>query len=473
MKETSAKPSASINLPPEVAAKYEVTSTLGRGGMGVVLAARHRITKQAVAIKLLLTDKLENQTAILRFKQEAEAASKLSHQNVIQVYDFGVDKGVEYLVMEHVSGKSLAEEIANGKLTVERFIDIFTQVCSGLSHAHRNGVVHRDLKPSNILISQRDGEPDVAKIADFGIAKLTSDGSTQQLTHTGEICGSPLYMSPEQCMGQPADIRSDIFSLGCVMYEAITGEVPHAGSNTLATIHKRANEEARTFTECGVTFPARIEQIVLRCLEKNPDIRYQSAEDLMKALQSDSVDTRYRTKQKPLKVVTLFLGLGIVSALAIAGYTVVSKDSNHSGVTNPQLRSAMKQRQIATALLDQHKPDEARKHLEAALSLLKTAPRDEDFKAEKAAFLQEFERLLFEQGAPDASAVKKKKESRTRGGAPASPAPDAELAEEDSAKKASVRGRPLLQGATQKQLDAPGVAAPAPASLEDVMRILQ
>jgi serine/threonine protein kinase len=501
MRDASVKSTGPINLPPEVAAKYEVTSTLGRGGMGVVLAARHRITKQNVAIKLLLTDKLENQTAILRFKQEAEAASKLSHPNVIQVYDFGVDDGVEYLVMEHVSGRSLAEEIAEGKLTVHRFLNLFTQVCAGLSHAHRNGVVHRDLKPSNILISVRDGETDIAKIADFGIAKLTSDGSTQQLTQTGEICGSPLYMSPEQCMGQTADIRSDIFSLGCVMYEAITGEVPHAGSNTLATIHKRANEEARSFTECGITFPARLEQVVLRCLEKNPDVRYQSADDLLKALQSDAPEPAYRTAQKPFKVKrSVRIGLAIAGVLAFVAYSLTGSVPRQIAGAHPQLIPAIKEREMAATLLNQHKPEEARKHLEIALIALKNAPRDEAFNVEKAAFLQEFERLLFEQGSPGKqSPARKSKQNkqmaRTRGDEPA-PTEDfggsAQGEDEPSDKKQVVRGRPMLQGATRQpgsvpmpeedalnnfapQSVAPGSASTeaAPTTLEDVLKVLQ
>lgn len=433
-----------MSLPAELMAKYEPLSLLGEGGMGVVYEARHRLTGQTVAIKLLRNEKAQQQTAILRFKQEAEAASKLSHPNVIQVFDFGVcDQGIEYLIMEFVSGHNLSDAIKVRALEPQELVDTFVAICSGLAHAHRNGVVHRDLKPSNILISSRVGEKDTPKIADFGIAKMTSDGSTQHLTKTGEICGSPLYMSPEQCMGRPADIRSDIYALGCVMYEAITGAVPNAGDNTLETIHRRTNEAPRTFTECGVTFPDEIERIVLKCLELQPANRYQSADELSTDLQN-----AFSVRTEPAKSRPKRMAVQVAVAIALACVVYVAyplyKNGVNSNATNESLEIATAERKKAAEFLDQNNFVEGRKHLSMALQSLKTAPRDEAFAEEKKAFMEQFSRLLFEeQQVPKQETDAKKQDSKKE-----------VKAKQKGKSRAPASPAPLLQGATN------GVIAP-------------
>jgi tRNA A-37 threonylcarbamoyl transferase component Bud32 len=365
-----------IALPDELSTKYELLSEIGVGGMGVVYKARHRLTNKIVAIKLLRSDKATNPSVVLRFKQEAEAASKLAHPHVIIVHDFGVSEATAYLVMEFVDGKDLAQVIRTEEISFERFKSIFIQVCDGLAQAHHHGIVHRDLKPSNILISTRTGEKECAKIADFGIAKLLNDETTQHLTKTGEICGSPLYMSPEQCTGRPADFRSDIFSLGCMMYEAITRQVPNAGENTLETIHRRSTEQPRTFTECGVTFSGAIEKIVMRCLERNPADRYQSVDELRADLERGKVTSSPRASSSWI----LRAGIAAVAtAIVMFGPTMMKQTELD------QARSARKQ---AEALMENGNLVGARKMLiDDALKHLQKAPHDQAFKDERTTFI--------------------------------------------------------------------------------------
>lgn len=404
----------SIAIPAELVSKYEITALLGEGGMGVVYAARHKITGRHVAIKLLRQEQANNATAHLRFKQEAEAASKLSHPNVTQVFDFGVSSdGLEYLILEYVSGKNLAEIVRERPLQPEEFIEFFTQICSGLAHAHRNGIIHRDLKPSNILISRREGEPDLAKIADFGIAKITTDGTTQHLTKTGEICGSPLYMSPEQCTGRPADIRSDIFALGCMMYESITGAVPNAGENTLETIHRRTSEQARPFCDAGISFPPGIEAVVLRCLAIDPSQRYQSVEELQDELQHALTSKSNRAPRAHNRKPAALIVCSVAPALAIlglVGFTLLRAQPPVSGdgekklpphvvqsgnrQRNPQVEAAAKERLQAERLMGRGDYSAAKQHLKKALISLKAAPHDEAFTAEWDAFTMSLTSLL-------------------------------------------------------------------------------
>jgi serine/threonine protein kinase len=372
-------------LSADLETKYEVLSELGTGGMGVVYKARHRLTNRIVAIKLLQSQSDRNM--VLRFRQEAEAASRLAHPNVITVHDFGVSDETAYLVMEYVEGTDLAHLIGKEKISPERFKNIFLQVCNGLAEAHEQGIVHRDLKPSNILLTKGEGGRDVAKIADFGIAKLTADQTSQHLTKTGEICGSPLYMSPEQCIGQPADFRSDIFSLGCVMYESVTGEVPNAGENTLETIHRRGTEPPRTFTECGITFSKPLERIILRCLEKDPAMRYQSVVQLRDDLQSEQLSAqttaaRFRSSKRAMKIAALSAACVVVLAGG-AQFTQNMLDAN----ANPQVKQAAVLRASAEKAIETGDLDAARRILMSEVyPLLQKAHRDKYFKAERGMF---------------------------------------------------------------------------------------
>ncbi len=273
-----------------VADKYEIVSMVGQGAMGALYKARHVEIGREVAVKVIHDRPSTNPAQFARFKQEARLAASLSHPNLCETYDYGeLPDGRGYQIMGFINGKSLAEHLkTSGVFAPERAIKLMIQICDGLKHAHNKNLVHRDLKPSNIMLSDESGV-DFVKIVDFGIAKMVSPGDlpqSQSLTQTGEVFGSPLYMSPEQCQGYPLDARTDIYSLGCVLYELLTGSVPFKGDNAVQTILKHLNEKPQSFdvVRPDLSFDKRLEDIVHKCLQKNADHRYQTAEELQRAL---------------------------------------------------------------------------------------------------------------------------------------------------------------------------------------------
>lgn len=265
-----------------VGGRYEVVSLLGHGGMSTVYLVKQILMKKVMALKMMQAHLATNEKSMQRFQQEAMAASKLEHRNIISIHDFGItEEDDPYLVMDYLQGTTLSDEIQKqGRLSIERIVRIFTQVCDALEHAHKNGVIHRDLKPSNIMLVESDGQKDFVKIVDFGIAKLVpQEGEEiQQLTQTGEIFGSPLYMSPEQCMGKGQDARSDIYSLGCVIYEAVTGHPPLVGTTVIETMLMHMNNVPegleKTIKDKRLREP--LEMIIFGAVAKDPGKRYQS-----------------------------------------------------------------------------------------------------------------------------------------------------------------------------------------------------
>ncbi|HEY9868296.1 MAG TPA: serine/threonine-protein kinase, partial [Candidatus Obscuribacterales bacterium] len=274
-----------------IADRYQILDVLGQGGWGVVYHAVHTLMDREVAIKLLHARFLEDETNRKRFQQEAQAVSRLSHPNIIGVHDFGMTpEGHHFLVMDFVKGTTLASILdQEGFLPVDRALPIFIQICAGLAHAHENGIIHRDLKPGNIMIVPVFEGDELVKILDFGVAKVMpkAGGRVQQLTLTGEIFGTSLYLSPEQCMGRSLDPRSDIYSLGCVMYETLSGLPPHIGENLLDTLQKHIADPAIPLRQArdGLDIPQDLDEIVLKTLEKEPANRMQSARDLKQALE--------------------------------------------------------------------------------------------------------------------------------------------------------------------------------------------
>lgn len=270
--------------------RYEILELIGDGAMGQVYKAKHRLLKRIVAVKMMHPNLVSGAAALKRFQKEAELASALNHPNILTVYDFGVtDGGVPYLVMAFLEGTSLAEQISGGaNLELKRSVHIFKQVSLGLAHAHENGVVHRDLKPSNIMLVQLDNDPDFVKIVDFGIAKLLTptEGETDNLTRTGEVFGSPPYMSPEQCRALKVDARSDIYALGCVMYRTVSGKQPITGHDLIEYLYKHVNETPAAFNiVCPeLNIPPDLEAIIFKAMAKQPDDRYQSMGELREAL---------------------------------------------------------------------------------------------------------------------------------------------------------------------------------------------
>lgn len=266
------------------AERYQITAQLGRGGSSSVYKARHTLMDRNVAIKILTVSDVPS---LKRFQLEAKLVSSLKHHNIVTVFDFGVSfKGQPYLVMDFLEGSNLMEEIRKEKrLDLVRATWIFCQACDALNYAHKRELIHRDLKPSNFMLVDEELQDDVVKLVDFGIAKHLAMAATEagHLTRTGEVLGSPVYMSPEQCTGKRLDARSDIYSLGCVMYETLTGKPPLLGTDVFDTIQKHIHESPRSFASVDpelISLPEQIESIVLKCLRLDPNERYQTILEL-------------------------------------------------------------------------------------------------------------------------------------------------------------------------------------------------
>lgn len=268
--------------------RYRIVEVAGRGGMGIVYKAEHVHFSRTVALKMLLSDKKAGPQGRARFKQEADAANQLRHPNIVTVYDFGlVGENQFYMAMDFLDGKSLSQLIKQGQpLSLKRFSHIFSQACNALAHAHKRHVVHRDIKSANLVLIEHEGDPDFLVIVDFGLVKVMSPNQNQQLTTTGMLVGSPPYMSPEQCRGQELDHRSDIYSLGCVMYETLTGKLPLLGETVMDTLYRHLNELPLPMREAnpGIYVPPALERAVLKALAKEPARRQQSMSELGKEI---------------------------------------------------------------------------------------------------------------------------------------------------------------------------------------------
>lgn len=271
-----------------IGGKYQIIEYLGHGGMSTVYKARQQPIEKIVAIKLLLAHLSRDQESVQRFFREAKAAGQISHPNVVQVFDFGITADQQpYLVMDFVEGKNLEDILdERKKLSYQEAIPIFIEVCSGLAAAHERGIVHRDIKPSNIVIEHLDGGGQKVRIVDFGIAKMI-DADTQHLTKTGEVFGSPLYMSPEQCEGQTLDGRSDIYGLGVVFYQTLCGKPPLVGQSALETMRKHMVElpESLQKDPDAGDIPLELENVIFKMMAKDRDKRYASTAELKHDLQ--------------------------------------------------------------------------------------------------------------------------------------------------------------------------------------------
>lgn len=275
---------------------YILDELLGRGGMGVVFAARHRFIDQKYAVKILAPELLTERNW-LRFQREAQSLARLNHESIVRIYNMGIDKeSCPYYVMEFLKGETLAERLNRlGPMPVDEALDCFGAIASALQAAHKQQIIHRDIKPSNIiLVSEPESRAGRYKLVDFGLARvltdsgnrlisLSSERDRQSLTEIGEIFGSPYYMSPEQCRGEPLDQRTDIYSFGCSMYEALTGKVPLKGATVLQTfmMHQSMEPEPLNAAYPSGRFSADLELAVSRMLAKNAASRYQDVEALL------------------------------------------------------------------------------------------------------------------------------------------------------------------------------------------------
>lgn len=262
---------------------FEITALVGIGGMSAVYKARDRNLGRDVAVKLLHPHLASHPASLKRFEQEAKAISHLNHPNIVNVFEYGISpKGQPYLIMDYLAGVSLAGLLREEQhLPIERAVELFIPICDALSHAHKKGILHRDLKPSNVMLIKTEQQDHFVKLVDFGLAKLMpgADLEIRQLTQTGEVFGSPLYMSPEQVMGQTLDARSDIFSMGCVMYEVLTGAPPFVADNIMETMYKRVADDVEP-PDPALNIPKELETLLLVSLTRQPDGRYQSMQEL-------------------------------------------------------------------------------------------------------------------------------------------------------------------------------------------------
>ena len=267
---------------------YRILAPLGAGGMGEVYRAADTRLGREVAVKVVSERLMDDPSALARLEREARTVAALSHPNIVALYDFGRENGVVFAVMELLDGEPLERCVAIEHLSWRRALDIAVSVADGLASAHGKGLVHRDLKPANVFIT-RDG---LVKLLDFGLAKQDPFRSTLQTgspagareTEPGTILGTVGYMSPEQVRGEPADHRTDIFSLGCVLYEMLTRRRPFGGETPAETLAAILRDQPSELAVADRHIPARVDAVVRRCLEKNPDHRFQSARDLAFAL---------------------------------------------------------------------------------------------------------------------------------------------------------------------------------------------
>ncbi len=267
---------------------YTLRKQIGSGGMGEVYLAEHRLLKRPCAIKLIRRDKVDDENILLRFESEVQATAGLTHPNTIEIYDYGhTEEGTFYYAMEFLPGLNLQEIVERfGPLPPERVVYLLKQVCSALAEAHQKKLIHRDIKPGNIFSAERGGLYDVAKLLDFGLVKDSGpDKKELELTMEGAVVGSPLYTSPEIVTGDGTpDTRSDIYSLGAAAYYLLTGKPVFEGESALKVVFAHASKAVKPLTEINPEVPAELEAIILKCLEKKPEDRFSTVEEMSLAL---------------------------------------------------------------------------------------------------------------------------------------------------------------------------------------------
>ncbi len=273
---------------------YIINEKLGEGGMGYVFKAKHTMLDTDVAIKVLREDFAENPESFERFRREAKNTSKLSHPNAVRLHDFGQTKdGLVYIILEYIDGLDVKILLTrDGPFPENRAVPIFTQICACLEEAHGQAIIHRDLKSENIMICKKSKQEDFVKVLDFGIAKLMDVGGRTTggtLTQKGVVFGTPQYMCPEQVQGAQMDQRSDIYSLGVIMYEMVTGEVPFNAPNPVDIMVQQVKAKPKPLRKFKkIDISPRLEKVIFKCLEKKPDSRFSSASELREALEAIS-----------------------------------------------------------------------------------------------------------------------------------------------------------------------------------------
>ena len=255
--------------------RYEIQQRIGRGGMADVFLARDLLLDRLVAIKVLFPEFATDPNFVERFRREAQSAANLTHPNIVAVYDWGKYANTYFMAMEYVQGRTLADILrANGHINSVQAAEIANEVAAALGNAHASGVVHRDIKPANILI----GGNGQVKVADFGIARAMNASSENNLTQVGSVMGTATYFSPEQAQGAQPDPRSDLYSLGIVLYEMVAGKPPFAGENPVSIAYKQVHDLPQPLNQLVADVPRPFEAIVAKLLAKDPNMRYANAE---------------------------------------------------------------------------------------------------------------------------------------------------------------------------------------------------
>ena len=256
--------------------RYQLVNHIARGGMAQVYLARDLLLDRPVALKVLFPELSVDRAFVERFRREAKAAANLSHPNIVSIYDWGQGENTYFIVMEYVAGRTLSQMVRQGPLDSPQAASIAADVAAALDFAHRHGVIHRDVKPGNVLIN----ESGQVKVADFGIARAIGAGAAEDLTQTGSVMGTATYFSPEQAQGFGVDPRSDVYSLGVVLYEMLAGRAPFTGDSPVSIAYKHVKEQPEPLRTVNPAVPAALEAIVMKSLAKQPEDRYQSAEEM-------------------------------------------------------------------------------------------------------------------------------------------------------------------------------------------------
>jgi beta-lactam-binding protein with PASTA domain/predicted Ser/Thr protein kinase len=333
--------------------RYEIHGRIGRGGMADVYLARDLLLDRPVAVKVLFPEFATDPNFVERFRREAQAAANLTHPNIVGVYDWGQQGTTYFIVMEYVNGRSLAEILrAEGALEPNRSNDIASEVAAALGFAHRSGVVHRDIKPANILVSNQG----VVKVADFGIARALNAAAEHGLTQAGAVMGTATYFSPEQAQGSALDPRSDLYSLGVVLYEMLTGQPPFAGDNPVAIAYKQVHDQPIPPSQHRADLPEGLEAVTLKLLAKSPANRFANADELRADLRHvrDGIGST-RTVDAPTMAVSTVGG-----ALATADPTVAVREPATRVVARPAVVTTAATGAVAVS--DGYPPYDERRH---------------------------------------------------------------------------------------------------------------
>lgn len=263
--------------------RYKVLSPVGRGGVANVYKVQDSVSMNILAAKVMLSELALNDLAVKRFQKETDVLADLSHKNLVKIHGYAMDRnGVPYLIMDYVDGSNLEELVkTDGPIDIESAVNLFVQICAGLIYVHDHGIIHRDLKPSNVIVSRKPGSrADHVTVIDFGFAKNVDGSHDSRLTSTGEAFGSPCYMSPEHCLGKELDVRSDIYSFGCLMYQALCGKPPVEGENALATVAKQVQGDVVSLRKVNPNVPKNLNTVIMQCLQKEPSMRYQTVDEI-------------------------------------------------------------------------------------------------------------------------------------------------------------------------------------------------